>query len=139
MPLLLFTDIGDFFQSLNHSWLFIVLRASNFRLGVINLISSIFLFIFTVAPVCANNAMLFEVLSAVVQDCPLAILCCLKFFDSKIVRVCADDVGCTLGSLDALWPLAAIIKLARSLVRLEIKFKKSFVIPAVEPPLLVPF
>jgi hypothetical protein len=142
-PILAFTDFGAAFPSLIHRWLFTVMKFSCLPTGLNNFIAGIHFFVIGVGKANSQVMALFVILSGVVQGCPLASLCFVVAFDPflnlfdrlivkkglGIVRACADDVGCALTSVRALKPLATIFKLARELAGLDIKFRKSTIVP----------
>ena len=145
MLLLLFTDFGAAFPSLIHQWLLLVMKHLTLPAGFINFIEGIYFAAVAVGKIRDRVAILFLILSGVIQGCPLASDCFviafdpfLNFFNAIIcqkglgnVHACVDDVGCALRSICTLSPISRIFKLANVLAGLDIKFRKSCVVPLV--------
>jgi hypothetical protein len=142
-PVCLFTDFGAAFPSIIHKWLFIALKQSNLPHCLNKFHEGIYASVRAVGRDRADVAMLFLILSGVIQGCPLASFCFVIAFDPflnmfdriivkqklGIVRACADDVGFALVSLGVLPKVASIFKIARLLAGLTLKLKKSSIVP----------
>ena len=114
--------------------------------GLVNFIQGIYFIALAVGRVQADVVILFLIQSGVIQGCPLASFCFVVAFDPflnlfdltieqkglGIVRACADDVGCSLSSIDILPKVTTIFKFAKVLAGLHIKFIKSAIVPVTK-------
>ena len=119
-----------------------MLEHSDLPIGLRHFIRGIYASAAAVGRAGQDVTFLFFILSGVIQGCPLASFCFVVAFDPflnlfdeiiekkgrGIVRVCADDVGMMLSSLDFLPKVASIFRLAHALAGLVIKFKKSCIV-----------
>ena len=142
LPLLALFDFKAAFPSILHAWVLLCVRYG-LNAGLHNLVSAIYHDNHAYALVNGELIFLFLVTSGVLQGCPLSgtifnvcvdpfyrqIAELLTFANHSLPRACADDVGCVIGSLGLIVPLASIFEDIRFFTGLALNTSKCKFIP----------
>ena len=136
-PIGKFLDFQAAFPSLSHRWIFATLRMLGLPAGLQLFVAAIYCANIALYRAVADEAVLYEISSGVLQGCPGSgtvytvatdfILNAISAVTDKvqrgIFRACADDVALALPSLCALIPVHNIYEEAESLTHLVLKPK----------------
>ena len=117
VPFLTLWDFASAFPSVAHAWLFAVLKAVQLWRGFITGIKKLYSGNKAYCHAGGVLVFLFDILSGVLQGCPLSgtlfvlvidplLLAFKAKLSSTIVRTCADDIGMALRRLDELLIIA---------------------------------
>ena len=115
------------FPSLFHEWIFLVLRATQCPLGIINVVEGIYHGNHAYILSGGTLTFLFHILSGALQGCPLsgslfamavdpflwAIHEKVDAKDTGVTRACADDIGQSLRSISTLKVIAPVSRAAK--------------------------
>eukprot|EP00972_Heterocapsa_arctica_P071080 10499933-Heterocapsa_arctica.AAC.1 len=95
MPALVFWDFVAAFPSVSQAWLFTVLAAAGFPEGFLRLVHGIYFMNFAYGTDGTSHRFLFQILSGVVQGCPLSGLLFAVLLDPflRAISSLIDDKG----------------------------------------------
>jgi hypothetical protein len=142
LPVLLLFDFAAAFPSVKHAWMFYLLETIRMPLGLKNAVKKLYEANQGYMDCEGEDYWLFEVMSGVLQGCPLSgslfVICIdplLYLFQKHIespglgsVRACADDIGVSLRSLISCEVIANLFRDFQGLSNLNLKPKKCVMI-----------
>ena len=142
LPFLILWDYASAFPSVAHAWLFCVLEAVKLWSGFITGIKNLYTGNMAYGQAGGILLFLFEILSGVLQGCPLSGTLFVLVIDpllwafkaklsSTIIRTCADDIGMALRKLEELCLVYKIFSDFEQATNLHLKPSKSIIIPTV--------
>lgn len=137
-----FFDFASAFPSVNHEWIFTVLRHIQAPVGLVNLVKAMYLDSEAHMVVEGKARYLFPVRSGVLQGCPLSALLfnfaidpLLWLFSLLIVKpsigrvlACADDLAACISSLHYLKPMHSLFRLFGRITGLTLSPKKCVIV-----------
>jgi len=142
IPAAMLYDFCNAFPTLLHEWMWLVLTVLQIPKTILKVIECLYTSIKAFSSGVGDGSFLFEVFGGVRTGCPLSsilfLLCCNPFIDLmlrvsdgpklSVTRICADDFGSALKSLNSLKYQAPIFDLAARCAGLLLKPAKCVLI-----------